>query len=88
MEREYVNSLSKDELRNEVNKLLDDLDKNIEELIKEANLMEEKILNRLDRLPNSGCECHCDERKTYTYVHWGDFPELIQVCYNCGGMIV
>jgi len=61
--------------------------KKIEELIKKESKIHKEIQNEIDRLDGSGMECHCEDRETYTYIFWGEFPELFTVCINCGGVV-
>ena len=59
--------------------------KKIIDLIEKENEIQEKILNEVELLKNYGTDCSCDNKERYSYIFWGEFPEIISVCVNCGG---
>ncbi len=61
----------------------------IYDLVKNKRQIQEEILKKIEELENYGTDCHCNnkEREKYTYIFFGEFPELISVCLNCGGNI-
>jgi len=61
----------------------------IQKLIEKENKVQDEILEKLDKLERCGCECSCDsrDRGTYSYIFWGEFPEILTVCTECGGVV-
>ena len=55
--------------------------------IRQAASAENHVLDTLARLPESGGDCHCEEREIYRYIHEGEWPEIMTVCINCGGSV-
>ena len=60
--------------------------KQIEKLSTAWFQAEQELMAELDKLPNTGCECDCDEPEPILTI-WteGNWPELLQRCLNCGG---
>lgn len=49
---------------------------------------ESVLMKSLDKLPNAGCDCDCEDPTIMMYI-WaeGDWPEVMQRCLDCGGVI-
>jgi len=45
----------------------------------------EKLVELLDELGTD--ECYCDEPSPWTHIFFGNEPEMIERCLNCGGVI-
>lgn len=57
-------------------------------LLNQHKILEQRIINKLSELPNTGGECGCDG-ESFSYIHEGNlFPEIVTVCVDCGGMKV
>jgi len=57
----------------------------IDGLIKLYYDTEIKIIKILDEMENE--ECTCDECETISFIHEGEWEEIITRCINCGGMV-
>ena len=60
-------------------------DDKLNKLIKEYHITEQEILKRLDDMENA--ECTFDDSETITFIHEGEFSEIMKRCINCGGYI-
>jgi hypothetical protein len=62
---------------------------NIDSLLKQEDKIHDEILKKIEQLKNYGTDCHCNirDREKYTYLFFGEYPEIISVCLKCGGNI-
>ena len=61
---------------------------NLGEKIKLYGQLEKEILEELDALESSGCECSCDDTDAFKYINEdGEWDENRCICTNCGGYI-
>lgn len=61
----------------------------LSELAEECYQFEREILERASELPREGQDCNCkiDEREAFSFVHEGDFDEVMIICIICGGYV-
>ena len=57
----------------------------LKENIKKYCELEIKIIEELDNMDN--VECHCDNCETISFIHDGEWAEIVKRCINCGGMV-
>ncbi len=60
------------------------IDKDLENLAKEYSDLEEKILEKIEELPEYGNDCDCDNPTSFSTV---DVDNTLTFCLNCGGTI-
>ena len=63
------------------------MDKKIGKLVRIYMDTEQKLLDELGELKQSGSECSCrNSGETLKFIHEGEFDEIIKYCLNCGGV--
>ena len=58
---------------------------------------ESKLKRALEKLPRYGEDCQCgwednegeieEEPEGMLFIHFGNWPEMVEICLNCGGVI-
>ena len=51
------------------------------------NVLEGRIEELLNKLPQSGKDCCCGGQDMYDSILYGDFNEILRRCCNCGGEV-
>lgn len=64
----------------------------IEKLSTALGDAESKLKRAIEKLDNYGEECNCgwdneEESEGLILIHFGKWPEMIEHCLNCGGVI-
>ena len=56
--------------------------------LKKYEQAEKKLFEKLDKMKNAGLECDCDTPDEFSYIHVGNFDEIMCRCLKCGGDII
>ena len=59
----------------------------LREMIEQYNELEGQILDILDDKENAMSDCNCDDCETISFVHAGEWEEIVKRCINCGGNV-
>lgn len=59
----------------------------IEELLGKYHNTQNMIFKEIEKLPNYGTDCICNDAEMFSYVFDQYSPDIITVCLKCGGNI-
>jgi len=54
---------------------------------KVSSIQNKSIIDRLSKLPRWSKSCRCERPEKITYIHHGDWDEIIEFCEKCGGVV-
>jgi hypothetical protein len=63
--------------------------KNVHQLIAQYIKLENMIIDKLSKLENYGgdCDCGMEDREVFSYIHEGNWKEIMILCTKCGGSV-
>ena len=60
---------------------------NIRKAVENYVDLECNILAALEKLANYGSACSCDLAHSFSYIQYGDWEKIHEICLKCGGNI-